>query len=71
MSFFVTRDGKQPRFCKYGRDIDAMAEMLVWEGYKSNYKRSRWTFGDGAELHSTKEKAIEAAKEWLLDVEEE
>jgi len=64
---FKTKDGKVPRFCRMAQDIDVMAEEMLMLGYDKAGCEG-WAFRD--KLYFCKEKAIEAAKSWLMECED-
>ena len=63
---FKTKDGKIPRFCRMAQDIDVMAEEMLMDGYDKAGCEG-WVFRDT--FFYSKDKAIEAAKAWLMECE--
>ena len=65
--YFQTKDGEIPRYCRMAQDIDRMAEEMLTFGYDQTGCEG-WAFM--GELYFRKDKAIEAAKSWLMELED-
>lgn len=66
--FFLTKDGRQPRFCKMAGDVDKMAEELITDGY-TREGDDGFVFIPSGKIFLNKDLAVEAAKKWLMECE--
>lgn len=64
---FMTKDGQTPRYCRMAWDIYVMAEEMLYMGYDKAGCEG-WVFRD--KLYFSKDRAIEAAKSWLMEFED-